>query len=807
MTTLPSVSQQASRPVEAALGATRLTVQPETDLASTGSARIRLKTGHWLGLILIGHVVLALWYSLIIPPWEAHDEWAHFRHAAYIAENLALPDPSQRLTTEFEFDEASQPPLYYLLAAAPMLAVDIEDGYRLAVNPYASRGTGEGGVNFVLHDPAQESWPWSGTLLALHLGRLVSVLISTLALGAAWLLLRLLSPERASVALTAVALQAFAPQFVFLSAVMTNDILLIAVETALLYLALLLVRDGLDARRLLVLGILAALGLLSKYLALAMMPVILAAVLIAAWRHRHQPGQQRQRWLAIPVLLLPILLLGGWFLIRNLLLTGQILSRDPVSQAALLAGLQGGGALALAWSDIPFALRYGFETYWASFGWGNIGAPTWVYTVWLTLTVIGLGGVILWFRRQDRGYIGPLLVMCAIFIAAVVGLPLLRELLHGSNLLRGRYVLATLPLAVWVIAQGWQQLTGRWWSWVNKGLVLWPATLTIALAPLLILPAYQPPSSASYEESPTALPILANFGGKARLISADLGSAAAITPGQGLAVTLTWEVLDRTPDPYTLAIHLLGAGGLSYGTVTSYPGNGNAATTVWQPGSRFSETYWLTVRPSGSTPARGVLQVSLFKDAERAEYLPVFDSSGNPIGDAATFGELRIERPASAVTLPDSALLSGSPLATFGGTDGDQLNLLSARFPSNLPQRSGWATPFVLQWRAQAGGSAADPAFEPMQLSLQLLDADGRWVAGADGPVDDELPVHLWRAGDLLETVRWLELPPALPAGRYRVVAALYRPADLSRLPAFDAAGQPVLNDALPLGEILIADE
>ena len=82
----------------------------------------------WFLLILGIHLLLAVVYSIVVPPWEAHDEWAHYRYAAYIAEHLALPDPDQRLTTEFEFDEASQPPLYYLLAAVPMLAVDSEDG-------------------------------------------------------------------------------------------------------------------------------------------------------------------------------------------------------------------------------------------------------------------------------------------------------------------------------------------------------------------------------------------------------------------------------------------------------------------------------------------------------------------------------------------------------------------------------------------------------------------------------------------------------------------------------------------------------
>ena len=74
------------------------------------------KVEYWLGLILVGHVVLAIWYSLVVPPWEAHDEWAHFRYAAYVAEEKRLPDPGVRLTTEFEtsggfrFDTTMQGP-------------------------------------------------------------------------------------------------------------------------------------------------------------------------------------------------------------------------------------------------------------------------------------------------------------------------------------------------------------------------------------------------------------------------------------------------------------------------------------------------------------------------------------------------------------------------------------------------------------------------------------------------------------------------------------------------------------------------
>ncbi len=463
----------------------------------------QFKTQHWLGLILVGHVLLALFYSVIIPPWEAHDEWAHFRYAAHIAENLALPDPGQRLTSEFEFDEASQPPLYYLLASVPMLAVDTEDGYRPGVNRYAEWGTSEGGVNFALHDFSTETWPWSGTLLALHLGRLVSILISVFGLYVTYALVRLLSPKAPDVALIATGIQAFAPQYVFISSVMTNDILLFVIETVFIYLALRLLIDGLTMRLTLLFGLVTALALLTKYLALALLPLVVVVFLLAAWLHRKQSDSGRRLAVGFSVVFGMILVIGGVLFLRNFQLTGTWIPRDPVSQAALLAGITGNGFLGLNLSTVPTALRYGFETYWASFGWGNVGAPGWVYTVWLAMVLVGLVGLVFWFRSEAGKQSRHLLVVLILFIVAVVSLPLLRELLHDSSFLRGRYILSTLPIVVWVIAQGWAQISGRAWTWVRSLLLIWPAGLTLALAFFLIIPAYAPPPNLTAEAAET----------------------------------------------------------------------------------------------------------------------------------------------------------------------------------------------------------------------------------------------------------------------------------------------------------------
>ncbi len=767
---------------------------PSTKTPTSLAFLRRFNSRHWLGLIVVGHVLLSLFYSVIIPPWEAHDEWAHFRYAAHIAENLALPDPGQRLTTEFEFDEASQPPLYYLLAAAPMLAVDTEDGYQPSVNRYAKWGSSQGGVNFTLHDFSAEAWPWSGTLLALHLGRIVSILISVFGLYVTYALVRLLSPKAPDIALVATGIQAFAPQYVFISSVMTNDILLIVIETVFLYLALRLLIEGPTLRLTLLFGLVTALALLTKYLALALLPLAVIVFALAAWLHRKQTGSRRHLIVNLAALFGLILVGAGVQLLRNLQLTGVWIPRDPVSQAAVLGGISGTGFLGLDWSAVPDALRYGFETYWVSFGWGNVGAPTWIYGVWLALGLVGLVGLLLWVRSDAAKQSRSLLVVVLLYVVAVISLPLFRELLHDSSFLRGRYILATLPITVWVIAQGWAQISGRAWPWLRSLLLIWPAGLTVALAFFLITPAYAPPPSITAEAAEAmGEPVHVTFDQVAELISAQVWPTDTVRVGEGLGVTLTWRALARTDEPYKLAIHLVGAGDQSYGSVTTYPGRGNAATSVWQPGTIFSDVYRLDVGEGGLTPAHGKIKINLFKQSQDAsDYLAVQDQQGNTIGDSVMLGSLRIDS-APDEPSPVTAPAVTPDLARFG----DYLALTDARVP-DIEQQPGWSVPVLLRWRA------LQAAPDDLTLSVQLLDEKGDWVAGSDGNPSVELPPLHWREGDQLHTIRWLDLSPDLPAGRYQVVALLYRTDDQSRVLAVDGNGQPLAESAWPVAQLTV---
>ncbi len=745
-----------------------------------------LSTRQKLGVILLGHLILALLYSMTIPAWEAHDEWAHFRYAAYIAETHTLPSPHQRLNNEFPDDEASQPPLYYILAAAPMLFIDTQDGYSPQVNQYLNGENAQTGVNVVIHQPKVEKFPWHGTMLAMHLGRLVSIFISTLALIVTYNILRYLTPERPEVALLGTAIQAFAPQFVFLSAVLTNDILAITMGAILLYLMLRLIEEGPKPGLVATTSLAAGLTMLTKYVGIAILPLIPVAFVWGAWRHRRDPNTLRQFMLSAIIIIVPALLLSGGMLWRNHAYTGKWIPRDVVTQKALLSGLQTGQTfidIKLVWP----ALKYGFITYWASFGWGNLSPQQWFYVSWLLIIIVALIGILLWLIRERPTPAWHLTPFLLLFTLMAVGVPLVRELTYNRPFLRGRLLLSTIPITGWVIAAGWTYLSRRFWRWTHLGISVWTAGLSIYLLFFLIAPHYQPPKAlAVAPELP--IPINIRFGDAAELLSAEIWPTESVKAEQGMAVTLAWRVIAPTVKPYALSIYLVGPGGQPYGGMVSYPGYGKMATNVWPSGYIFKETYWFIVTPNGPTPASGVIQVKLFNPRNNPKQLPTYDSRGNPIGESAIFGSVRIDPAWQHVSAQDDSFL-----ATFEHVIAlERVNMLPE------PQYAGDVLPIWLQWQALGPGPA------DLTLSIQLLDEDNTWIAGNDGPVSDVLRPEHWRQGDALDTIRWLSLPDDLAPGTYRLMATIYRFNDLTRLAGVDAAGASLPDNMYLLTEITV---
>jgi len=246
------------------------------------------------GLVLV-YLALALAYGVIIPPFEGLDEVEHFGVTRYVADVGRLPVQGDASLAAYHIrQEASQPPLYYLVAG-PLLRLSristANTADYLAPNPYVTCGTENIRADKAVlrHDPFAEAFPWRDALLALHLLRALSTMMQAFTVVGVYAIALRVFPTRPSVAVLAAALTAFNPQFLIVASGVNNDNIATPIVTWAVYGIIVVAQEG---KGYWALGILVGLAALSKLTGLLLLP--LAAL---AWlgnlksAHRHPTSE------------------------------------------------------------------------------------------------------------------------------------------------------------------------------------------------------------------------------------------------------------------------------------------------------------------------------------------------------------------------------------------------------------------------------------------------------------------------------------------------------------------------------------
>ena len=352
----------------------------------------------FLVLVILFILVGAL-YAVTTPIFEASDELWHYPFVRHLADGNPLPIQDPDNVGPWK-QEASQQPLYYALAAALTFWIDTSDMEAVRwLNPHVDNGvlTPDGNTNLIIHQPAREAFPWQGTVLAVRLIRLASVLMGAGTLYFTWRIAQRIFPDRPGLAFGAVAVNAFTPMFVFISGAVNNDNLAILLCSAALYL---MVRPGSPtAKDSLQLGVVLGLAALTKTTALGLIPLALIALVIAdrqkllamGWRRRF--GWALEHGLAI---LVPILVIAGWWYYRNVRLYGDWLGWSAFVE--VLGQRARPASLRQLWSE-----RWGFSlSYWGLFGGVNIPMAEWIYHLLNALVGIAAVGMVVYLLRQAR---------------------------------------------------------------------------------------------------------------------------------------------------------------------------------------------------------------------------------------------------------------------------------------------------------------------------------------------------------------------------------------------------------------------
>jgi hypothetical protein len=747
-----------------------------------------------LALILLLYLALGFTYALITPAFEASDELWHYPMVRHLADGNPLPvqvfDPAQAGPWN---QEASQPPLYYYLGAALTFPIDQSDmATARRLNPHVDNGvlTPDGNTNLAVHDPAAD--PWSGTLLAVRIVRLFSVLLGGLTVYLTYRIAAETAPGRPEVALGAAAINAFLPMFLFISGAVNNDNLALPLAS----LALLLMIRIVTRRRAsyfqvrwwewVSVGVVVGLAALTKEGTLGLFPMALGTAIVAAWQkwvaaERGRPARSGVRaresrragvmgaigalLSAAVLVLVPAVLIAGWWYYRNIVLYGDWLGWNAF--IAVLGERGHPASIAQLWGE-----RRGFMmSFWGLFGGVNVPMPLWVYATLNVILVTSVAGFMVYLARLAaaewrlwRNGNGPWLaqlldpvernfglIVNLVFSAAVVyGLIQWATTTWSSQ---GRLVFTAISSLATLMALGLAEVgdlldrlmrlqkSAR--SFVLGAVVVFMFGVAAAAPWLWIRSAYQPPTAAALPAERLGV----DFGQQMRLVAYEV-EYDTLRPGSKVLVRLDWEVLQAMDRDWSVFIHLNDPVlGRPIAQRDMYPGAGLLATSFLEPGERWVDEYVLTIPATAITPADLDLVVGLY-DYSSGERLLLADGA-------------------------ESVTLQTLPLA---GSDGLYPNPVSLFFEHGLelvgfavePRRvtAGDTIDLVTYWRPSQSLPADYTFF------AQVVGQDTTRYAAADVPPSP--PTRDWAVGQVVELHHPLTLDPSTPPDAYPLIVGLY---------------------------------
>lgn len=722
-------------------------------------------------LIILLHVVLGVLYSVAVPIWEAYDEWGHYPYVRYIATHGTLPSRDRPLV-EYNDTVRPQPPLYYMLGAAATFWIDTSDWHAPVENRYSSLPTAMGGYNRALHG-YDEDFPWKGWVLAVHVVRLVSVLLSTVTVWLTYLIGRILFPGRHEIALGAAAICAFWPQYLFIGSVINNDNM-VATSGALVM--LFMVRSVVGPPRWsdrvgLVLA--QACAIASKIVGMAFLPVTLWGLFWSFRPFSDRNRKQRLVWFA------GIVLAAGAVLFVLFQFAHPRYYVNFLRYAHPPTSLTDRGLA--EWLNVA---RLMWGTLWASFGWQSVGIDRWVYDVIQPVWLIALCGLVAFFVRSREWAVKWALLGLLGAVAIVAAMTAYRGL-FSAYYFTGRYLLSTIAAFSTLLAVGLDSVGPRRWSRVILGAVGVAMAAFAIYAPFAyIIPVYARPAKLAPEAvANLANPVHADFGHKIELVGYEL-DPVTFYPGETIHLSLYWQTLEEMDQNYTLAVKLIAPDDAEIASLNVHPGRGSYPTSMWRQGDIFKDTYWLPVAADAMPMSLARLKVAFFRDDTDLEHLPVYDDAGRFVDYAVFLGRFKVA---------PIAELTHNPQHPVKFDLGEAISLVG--YDVSDAARAGQLLSLTFYWQARGTPEM------PYTVFVHVVDEHGNLVAQTDGqPANGSYPTDLWEAGEVISDTHVVDLGVDLSKDRYQVWVGLYSVVTGQRLVVLDARGQPMIGDRIPLG-------
>ncbi len=748
-------------------------------------ARLPLRYRISLALILVTFLVLGLGYSTTVPLFEKPDEPMHFFFVQALLQEGKLPVMGAAETGLWA-QEGSQPPLYYALAALALSWIDTSDAEELLwQNPQRNLGNPgrPGNKNFIVHTEGEE-WPYQSSVLAVHMARWLSLILGLGTVMMTFLLVRQAFPDRPGLALGAAGINAFIPQFLFISSSVSNDSLITFLSTWALYqLSQVLNRPDSIQWRSILLGATVGLAAITKLSGLALLGL---SVFVLVWLAIRQRSWRPLVQGGLTVIALTIAIAGWWYL-RNLRLYGDLSGLEL--HLAEMGGRREFRDLTVKtiWAELV-GLR---ASYWGLFGWFSILMPSWTYRLLDVATAAGVIGLVDFLRRRGKRTesVGRSIFLALVWFA-IVAASLIRwtTIVRGSQ---GRLLYPAISGVTLVLSVGWAHLFtvlsgGRQGDGALGGAAAGLLILSAGSLIWVIPPAYAGPVELEEADLPSdlAFPEL-QFDDEIRLHGCK-ADRDRVEPGDDLAVTCFWQALIPIEEDYHFFHHILGQDLKPIGKLDGYPGSGALPASLWPVGKVIAATEWIRVDRNAAAPVLGQVVVGVY-DPETRRHLSAFTAEGNAL-ELVVAKEVKIAASQeNDIAIPNPIHYSVGDLAILTGFEIGENESLTV----------------TLYWMATA--TAGTPV-QPLDYTVfvHLIDEFGALRGQGDSqPMNGQYPTRLWESGETIIDLHRIKVDGDAPPGAYRVAVGLYLPTDNSRLPAIDVMGALQSGDRIILPQIV----
>jgi 4-amino-4-deoxy-L-arabinose transferase-like glycosyltransferase len=726
----------------------------------------------WIALILAGFAVLATIYSIVTPLFEASDELWHYPMVKYVAvHHFGLPVQRAGLPDAVApwRQEGGQPPLYYMIGAAATFWIDTSDLPEVRrINPHANIGEvwPDGNANMVVHNDAREDFPWSGTALAMHIVRFLSILMGLGTVYITYRLGRVLFPQTPLIALAAAVFTAFNPMFLFVSAAINNDNLSTLLASLLLLMIVRLVQEARPARRFYVLlGLVAGTGMLAKFQIGFMLPLVALALLIVSIRARDwRPiviGGAISGGLTI--------LIAGWWYWRNYHLYGDATGIN------VFLDIVGRRAVPADWHQLWTERDTFMMSFWGLFGGVNVPMESGIYSLFNLIAGVSVAGLIfgllMWLlrhvRQRSRLTITPLILarLFALIWPLIVFLSLL-SWTRQTWASQGRlWFSAIAALSVWLAAgiAAWTPSPGftRNFNFGVVSVVFIGVAITAPFA--TIRPAYTLDADATWPGE--TLQVEGYLPACFREPQSDQDAlcmvaqplAGDLWPGDYLALSPVLTVKNPMGRDWSIFVHLVSEDGNIEAQRDVYPGGGLLATSDLRIGETWNNLIAVKIPEGIYTPQNLDVYIG-FYDLPTRDRMSLVGASDriDPVPNRFYLGQIQLAAPPGSVPNPVHV--------DFGG----ELTLLGYESRDrSLPP--GATTDVTLYWTARHTLTTS------YTISIQVIDPDpARLTKAAQDDRPPVPPVTDWVPGDTVSETRTLTIAPDAAPGRYRLLVRVY---------------------------------